>query len=340
MPSISSIPSWNECTPYGGWQNYDTTYNTLGFTKTTSGAVGLKGLIRSGPLGNTSCYLPPGFAPPNHLIFNGVAYDPGKPNGNGSARIDIYTDGAVIVTGGSNTTYTNGFVSLDGIIFMSSQTVDASNNTIATPWQAGAWVSPWYYNSYGDTYPNLGYWKDFRNRVWIQGLATGGGASQTMNWLPGNMIPGTSFHYPISADNRGGAVNIGSSVQSRPSYGSYISTQLLYHTSEADMNGLNLYNGWYNYNNGWTTARCKQGTDDIVVMQGLVAGGNQAAGGLTHVGTCGSTPYMSTGRRALFSGWMNWETQGRLDLPTDGYLYPMSSDPGWTSLDGIHYIAN
>jgi len=338
--AATATPSWNECTPYGGWQNYDGTYNTIGFTKTSSGAIGLKGLIRSGPLGNTACYLPAGFRTPNHLIFNGVAYDPNGMGGNGSARIDIYPDGAVIPIGGSNTAYTNGFVSLDGIIFMPGTAVNSSGTSLSTPWtaSAGTWVSPCYYNSYGgDTYPNLGYWKDDRSRVWVQGLATGCNASQNMANLPSNMYPTNgSMHYPVSADNRGGAVNIGGNISSRPSYGSYISTQLLYNSGATGSN-LPLYNGWYNYNNGWALAQCYRGSDDIVILQGLVAGGNQSAGGMTHIGGCG---YMSTGRRALFSGWKNWESQGRLDLPTDGYLYPLASDPGWTSLDGIHYIAD
>jgi len=337
-PVVPDIPRWNECTPTNGWQNYDGTFNTLGFTKTTTGAVGLKGLIRSGPIGfNTgyaACYLPAGFRPANHLIYNGVAYDPNGSGGNGSARIDIFPDGAVVVVGGSNTTYTNGFVSLDGIIFMSP-----SGNP---SWQAGTWQSGWYYNSYSDTYPNLGYWKDSLGRVWVQGLGTGGQASAVMAYLPSNMYPSAGMHYPVSVDARGGAVNIGGSINSRPSSGGYISTQLLYYAQTGGMATLPLYNGWVSYDNGvsWTHPQCYKGADDIVILQGLVRAGNQAAGGMTHVGVCGSNPYMSTGRRALFTAWKNWETQGRMDLPTDGYLYPLASDPGWTSLDAIHYIAD
>lgn len=153
-----------------------------------------------------------------------------------------------------------------------------------------------------------------------------------------------SFHIQTSADNRGGAVNINGSpaIQSRPSYGNYISTQFLYYAT-GGLHDLALYNGWYNYSNGWSLAKCYKGVDDIVIIQGLVAGGNAAAGGMAGVHGCGGsngTPLMSTGRRALFGAWKNWEQQGRVDLPTDGYLYPLASDPGWTSLDGIHYIAD
>ncbi|MGB3945367.1 MAG: hypothetical protein WBK76_00815 [Candidatus Saccharimonadales bacterium] len=339
----TALPSWDECTPLNGWANYDGTYNTLGYTKTVSGAVGLKGLIRSGQLWDFDsateatrrvCVLPEGFRPANHLIFNGAAYDPNGTNGNGSGRIDIFPDGRIFITGGSNPGSTNGWVSLDGIIYMT-----ASGNPA---WQSGSWLNGWYYNSYGDTYPNLGFWKDSLGRVWIQGLATGGPASVTMANIPSNMYPDGGMHYPVSADNRGGAVNIqGSLLQSRPSYGSYISTQLLYY-STGGLYNLALYNGWRNYDTYWSQARCYKASDDIVVLQGLVAAGDAAAGGMAGIHGCagGAEAGMSTGRRALFSAWKNWESQGRVDLPTDKYLYPMATDPGWTSLDGIHYISN
>ncbi|MES2876492.1 MAG: hypothetical protein V4678_03405 [Patescibacteria group bacterium] len=347
LPAVPSIPSWNECTPLNGWANYDTTYNSLGFTKTSSGAVGLKGLVRSGPLWDFGagtqasrriCTLPVGFRPANHLIFNGVANDPNGTHGNGSARIDILTNGNVFVSGGSNPAQTNGFVSLDGIIFMTS---DGNPN-----WEHRVWTGGWYYNSYSDNYPDLDVWKDSEKRVWVQGLASGGPAGVAMASLPGGTFPSGTMHYNISGGNVGVAVNLSTGIQSRSPHGSYLSTQLLYYAADAPQPGLPFYNGWYNYNNGFTAAACKQGTDDIVILQGLVAGGNQAAGGMTHVGGCGPTPYMSTGRRALFTAWRNGETQGRVDLPANGqtpgggYLYPMQTDPGWTALDGVHYIAN
>ena len=339
-PAIRTLQRWQECDPIGAWDNYDGTYNTLGFTKTSSGAVGLKGLIRSGPFGDVVCYLPPGFAPQDHLIFNATSADPNGYAGNGSARVDVFPDGRIVLYAGSNAAYNNGWVSLDGIIYMT-----ASGNP---SWTSGSFASPWYFATYGDTYSNLKYYRDTWGRAWVQGLATGNGshgASQTVGWMSAAMTPVYgSFHIQTSADNRGGAVNINGSpaIASRPSYGNYMSMQFLYYAT-GGLYDLALYNGWYNYSNGWSLAKCYKGVDDIVIIQGLVAGGNAAAGGMAGVHGCGGsngTPYMSTGRRALFGAWKNWEQQGRVDLPTDGYLYPMATDPGWTSLDGIHYIAD
>jgi type II secretory pathway pseudopilin PulG len=331
-PTISRIPQWNECNMIGGWQWYGAPYNTMGYTKTSSGAVGLKGLIRAGSVGSTACILPAGFAPQDHLIFQAPS-----PNAAGTdtdaARVDVYPNGHVNITAtpGSN----NWWVSLDGIIFMTASGSPA--------WTLGSYVSPWYFNSYGDTYSNLKYYRDSRGRAWVQGLATGGGDGQTMGWMTSVMTPQYGgMHIPASTANRGGAVNINGSpaITSRPSYGSYVSTQFLYYAT-GGLYDLPLYNGWYNYSNGWSLAKCFKGTDDIVILQGLVAGGNPAAGGMTGVHGCGtSTPGMSTGYNAILPAWRNWERPARVDLNTDNYLYPISTDSGWTSLDGTHYIAD
>lgn len=334
MPSITSIPRWNECSMQGGWQWYGAPYNTMGFTKTTRGAVGLKGLIKLGTVGAVTCTLPAGFAPEEHIMFEAPT-----PNAAGNdqdfARVDIYPNGniAIAATPGSN----NFWVSMDGIIFMT-----ASGNPA---WTAGSYASPWYFYSYNDGYSNLKYYQDSLGRAWVQGLATGGagyGSGQTMGWMSAAMTPQYGgLHIPTTADNRAAAVNINGSpaIASRPSFGSYTSTQYLYY-SIGGLPDLALYNGWYNYLNGWSLAKCNKGTDDIVILQGLVAGGNPAAGGMAGVHGCGTTPGMSTGYDAILPAWRNWERAARVDLRPDNYLYPISVDTGWTSLDGTHYIAD
>lgn len=334
-PATRTLQRWQECAPQSSWQNYGWPYNDLGFTKTSAGAVGLKGLVRYGSVGFGAviCTLPEGFRPQDHLIHIAVASD--GVSTEGGARIDIWPDGRISISQTPNNS--NAWVSLDGIIFMT-----ASGNPA---WTSGSYASPWYYNSYGDTYANLKYYRDSLGRAWVQGLTTGGSGynnGQTVAWMSAAMTPVYgSFHIPTSVDGRAGAVNINGSpaIASRPTYGSYMSTQYLYYAT-GGLYDLALYNGWYNYSNGWALAKCYKGADDIVILQGLVAGGNPAAGGMAGVHGCGSTPGMSTGRNAILPAWKNWESMGRVDLNTDNYLYPIKVDPGWTSLDGTHYIAD
>ena len=330
----TALPRWNSCVmPSGGWSNYGAPYNDMGFTKTTSGAVGLKGLIRYGSVGFNKnfrlCTLPEGFRPQDHLIFYASSHD--ASNGMGAARVDIWPDGAVVVVatpGGSNS-----WVSLDGIIFMT-----ASGNPT---WTNAALLSPWLYNSYGDTYSTPKYYQDGLGRAWIQGLASGGSPSTRLFWMPSTMAPQSgNFHIPAASDDRGSAVNINASpdVVGRPSSGNWVSTQFLYY-STGGLIDLPLYNGWYNYSNGWSLAKCYKGADDIVILQGLIAGGS-ASGSITHVLGCGTNAGMSTGRNAILPAWKNWETPARVDLNADNYLYSVTTNPGWTSLDGVHYIAD
>ena len=334
MPAISDIERWTACPLMGGWQNYGWPYNDSGYTRTRSGAVGLKGLVRYGSVGSTVCDLPDAFAPQDHLIFPVLAADPSTGT-QSYGRLDIYPNGHVNIT--ATPSSGNGWVSLDGVIFMTAAGSPA--------WTGGTYINGWYFNTYGDTYSNLKYYRDTRGRAWVQGLATGGPPDQRMAWMTAAMAPQYgSMHIPASADNRGGAVNINGdpSILSRPSYGSYVSTQFLYN-SNGSMSDMFLYNGWYNYSNGWSLAKCIRYDDDVVVLQGLVAGGNPAAGGMAGVHNCGGVyglPFMSTERNAILPGWANWERAARIDLNTDEYLYPITVDQGWTSLDGIHYIAD
>ncbi|HEY0965663.1 MAG TPA: type II secretion system protein [Candidatus Saccharimonadales bacterium] len=339
-PATSSAPSWQDCTPTGNWVNYANTYNTLGFTITSSGAVGLKGLVRSGDYGATLCTLPAALRPSNHLIFSGVASDPNGQGGNGTARIDVYTDGRITIQAGSNSTSNKNFVSLDGIIFMAGN----------PGWTSGTWVNGWYYNGsgYGDTtYPNLRYFKDSQNRAWVQGLATGTATSGSIATLPASMVPvNGSLHYPVAVNSRLGVVNVNTTpaIVARASNGSssWVSTQLIYQASgTTGMTALPLYNSWTNYNAAggtWTTANCKRGNDDIVVLQGLVKGGaSSTTVKMSDVASCGS---MNSGGRAIFNGPRDTDVQARIDLLTDDTLMPISTSTTWTSLDGIHYIAD
>lgn len=326
------IPRWNECPNISsGWDYYgtltgDNSFNTLGYTRTVSGAVGLKGLIRGGSFGTVVCNLPVGFRPAQRIIFNA----PCASSSPASCRVDINSNGDVYMTTGTGSG-SNGWVSLDGIIFMTPE---------GTPsWQAPAFISPW--QNYGNVYPNLGAWRDGLNRVWVQGLVNGGGASQGIATVPANMYPNGGSHYPISSGDRASAINVNTNgrIDSRATYYAWASTQLLYYPAGVTTNTFTSLS-WPEYGGGWSPARCLKGADDIVILQGLIRNGNTAVNAqIANVSSCGSTPTMSTGKRALFSAWTP-EQQGRIDMDTTGWLLSVSTNATWTSLDGIHYISD
>ena len=104
----SSTYGWNPV--YPAYQNGWLDYNTASFPRTqvslrNDGLVLLRGFVRTGTLG-TAIFTLPDFARPAWRILRaGIA--------NGAAnRLDINSDGTVVVTGGSNT-----WLSLDGVIF-------------------------------------------------------------------------------------------------------------------------------------------------------------------------------------------------------------------------------
>lgn len=343
LPTIPNIPSWNECAmPNNGWRNYGSVYNDMGYTKTTTGIVGLKGLITDGAIGSTVCTLPVGFRPTEHIIVQQPAT---TGSSDRAARVDIFPDGRITIPitpyGSSGT---SNWVSLDGLMFVTS----SANPT----WTNNSYNSSWYFYDYNDGYGRLKSWKDGLGRTWVQGIATGGSQNAAMSYLPTAHAPDGGMHYPMYSNSAPNAVNFMAAgdnrMLSRVS-GSYLGTNAVFYASTGGKYALPLYNGWTNYNYGWTTAQCYKGSDDIVILQGLVNNGNPAAGGLTNISGCagGGSAAMSTGKNAIlggvaYSGGAGVDNAYRIDLVTDNYMYPYGggASSGWTSLDGLHYIAN
>lgn len=87
------------------WVNFGTTDAPAAFWRDPMGWVHLRGLIKSGTIGNVAFTLPPGFRPPLREVFAVLS--------NGAiGRVDVQADGQVIPAAGNNT-----YVSLAGIHF-------------------------------------------------------------------------------------------------------------------------------------------------------------------------------------------------------------------------------
>lgn len=345
-----SIPRWTDCTPQNGWRNYGSVYNNMGFTRTSSGIVGLKGLVTDGQIGNESskyvCTLPVGFRPTEHIIVQQPA---ASPSGDRAARVDVFPDGRVQVAitpyGGGGT---SSWVSMDGLMFVTS---------LANPsWTNNSYNSSWYFNNYNDGYGQLKSWKDTLGRTWVQGIATGGSQNAAMSYLPTAHAPDAGLHYPMYSDSAPNSVNFMGAGDNRMlsrASGSYLGTSAVFYASTGGKYPLTLYNSWENYNNGWSTAQCYKGADDIVIVQGLVRNPMYSDGrdgypvGSTAPCAGGGNAQMSTGLNAIlgsvaYPGGAGPDRANRADLLTNGQLvfYGGGSHSAWTSLDGIHYIAD
>jgi hypothetical protein len=344
-----AVSNWNDCTLQNSWSNYGGTgfggYNEAGFTKTTSGLVGLKGLVAGGTVGYTSpvtnaiCTLPVGFRPQARLIFTTGSYNPFLTNGRGPARVDIDTDGTVSVITGSNT-----WVSLDGIIFATS--------TAGISWTNVPLANSWYYNNYGINYGVPQYGFDSMGRVQVQGLATTTGAvnNDMVIGMPANTRPGQVSHYHVDPGQvMGGGVNIDYTVAgnmfSRSNTGTYRSLQLMYYpASKTGWTNLSLQNGWAAYGSIFTTPQCIKAPDDVVTVKGLITGGNvNFPAVITNLASCGvpnangGTFYMN-GLAYNSSG--GGDAQASFDLDPSGNVIVTNANVTWSSLDNFTYIAN
>lgn len=102
---IDGIPytTWSTPTLLNSWVNYSITpgYAHTGYIKDENGTVFIRGFIKSGTIGTTVFTLPVGYRPSQRILRSVMC------NTN-NGRLDIYNNGAVVPTGG-----TNGWFSLE-----------------------------------------------------------------------------------------------------------------------------------------------------------------------------------------------------------------------------------
>lgn len=340
--AATATPSWNDCTfsGQGAWNNYgayygSNTFTTAGYTKTNSKLVGLKGLVKGTTLNVPICTLPVGFRPKfagEKLIFQ-VA----SANGANWGRIDVYANGDVVPVQGNTEWF-----SLDGIIFAAD---DSTYSWTNLGWQNG-WSN--YNTLYGGTeHATLRTMIDNQGRRHVQGLGGYSGTSPNVPMTAPGGAPNRTLHYPAMSGGPGIVQPAsGGSILSRSAPNSYQSLQLIYRLAGATgWQNMPFSSGWTNYDvNNWPIMQCHRGTDDVVIVQGLIAhpgGGNNA-----YIGDTGPCGRFSSGKgigyedRLLLSPWLSNETTGRVDFVNGVSILSQGTQDPWTSLDGIHFIAD
>lgn len=111
IPTGGTFHVWTGLPFVNSWVNYSNGYNPGGYYRDGDGVVYLQGLIKSGTA-STICTLPSGYRPGYRILTNGHT------SSYGACRVDITALGEITL---QHSTYSNTWVSLDGIHFKAEQ---------------------------------------------------------------------------------------------------------------------------------------------------------------------------------------------------------------------------
>lgn len=319
----STLPLWTDISLQGTWANYGAGYNSAQFTKSASGRVFLKGLVRNGAAAvSTIGQLPEGYRPAGRLVFQVGT------SANVSGRIDVDSDGSIIFYAGSTS-----WVGLDTISFLPS----SSQYT---------WNELPFYNSWSNWlggYESVHATLDDRGRVNMQGLAKAG--TTTLGTVINKLSDVSSSYYPTTqmifpAGGNGMSqfrvYTSGDVVKHGTQTSSYMGLQALYYpTTTGTWTSLPFSNSWQNYGSGFPTLQYTKDSDNVVTIRGLVKSGS-VTGGVTIAGPL-PAGYRPPGQ-ALMAVASN-DVFGRVDVTTAGNIIVQLVSNAWVDLD-FSYIAD
>lgn len=91
----ANSPGYNGMAYGNGWASYGGGYADLQFGKRPDGLVYVKGLVKSGTMGQPIARLPEGYRPPHQLLFSANSND-------APASLGVYADGNIVPRTGTN----------------------------------------------------------------------------------------------------------------------------------------------------------------------------------------------------------------------------------------------
>lgn len=320
-----TIPQWVAPTLQNNWSNYNGTFTTAGYTKTSAGMVVLKGLVKAGVIGCTTpiATLPVGYRPEGKLIFE-------NSSNSAAGRLDIDLNGEIRACAGSNAWF-----SLDGFTFMPS----TSSFTPLSP-LLNSWIN------FGSAHATAEYLTDSNGRVHVKGVVRNGTATSgtPIGNLPAGSRPPEYMHMVnqnsavathISIDNTGNVLAKGGS-------NSYLSLQAMFlpsgratgATCTTQWCNLTLLNAWVWYGGIYSTPQYTKTADGMVLLKGLIRSGSSTIANLP-AGYCPKQQQLLT--VAAADAW------GRLDI-TAGTgsgctVVYASGSTVWFSLDAATWLA-
>lgn len=327
-----TIPLWTNLSTASNWTYFGTPYSTPAYTKTSTGLVILKGLLRRGS-GTTAgsetiATLPSGYRPSTTYLYQRIA-------NSANARVDILSTGVmnIVNTGVSD-------VSLDGIAFYPSGT---SFTAISQPLLNG-WVN------YSDVNYTIApsYYVDSTGRVEIRAMVSSGTAADgTDVWsMPAATRPTLYMHLPAHANTGNGTVGVhydsSGAVEAKGNGNGWYSIHAVYFPSSRVSGStcttqwctLTLQNSWVYYGSPFTTAEYTKASDGTVHLKGLIRSGTATSDTVLAQLPAGYRPK----ERLLFQN-QNGGGLGRVDVDSSGNVRILIGSNAWLSLDGITFVA-
>ncbi|HJP80969.1 MAG TPA: hypothetical protein VJ841_01060 [Candidatus Saccharimonadales bacterium] len=354
----ATVPNWITLGLTDDFAQYSASYNKAAFSKTASGRVFLKGLVKyitkdstgnvpaSIPTSNTNIIgnLPEGYRPSAKLVFQ-VLTSP-----NAAARIDVYPNGDIVVVANGNSSW----VSLDTISFLPSgqpYTWNAANYNSTNNW------SDW--DTTGATYERVHSTRDNLGRVNMQGLARAG--TNTSNttiftlpssaYYPNITASSGSLHFPAGGN---GYAEFwvwydGDVVKRGPQTSSYLGLQALFYPGTsgswtpipfASSTTTSPNPPWVNYAGSYPTLACTKGSDDVVTIRGLIKSGTPTTSveAATLPSAC-PAPATADGMPRLVMMAASNDDVGRIDITSAGKIYVVAGSTNWIAVN-MSYLSN
>lgn len=327
----TTVPLWTPMTLENNWVLYSPPFTAPAYTKTSTGLVVLKGMVKSGS--GTIATLPAGYrvGTNEYLLFE-------NSSNQTMGRVDITTSGAINLSVGSNAWF-----SLDGIAFYPSGTTFTAPTAFANGWQN-------YSPGSGDpNWAQAGYYVDSLGRVTTRGLVRSGTTTDgtQMMTLPAAVMPPEYMHVVNVNTNAAGMVGFNpanNSILAKGGSNGYVGINTTYYptgrptgsTCTTQWCNLTMQNGWVHYGSPYATPQYTKSADNMVFLKGLIRSGSAATMASLPSAYCPKEQLLLT--VVISGGW------GRVDISagTSGGCSVVGSAYSnvWTSFDNIHYIAD
>ena len=343
---------WGKPALINSWVCFDDaepTYACPAYTVTSSGLVLLRGMAKSGTVGQPMFSLPERIAPRAYMVL---------PTSSNSllARVDVNASGDVIVAYGANTT---SYVSLENVRYLSKNApgVTWANSTMGTG-------SNWSGDTPG-TYGTTQWAMDNVGRVYAPAMVTGSTTTPGNNCtgcdyiqIPAASGPDALMTLPsIASGNVYNSLRInptqtGPAVTAIEAYGmgsttSWNSINSIFYRNDLDPTWYNLTfaNSWVNFAGGYSNASCSVSTDGVVTLRGLIKSGT-ATSATTVANLPASCP--KPAKRSVFlaasiksAGGDANQVAARVDVLPSGavmFYHDGNASNRWLSLEGIMYF--
>jgi Tfp pilus assembly protein PilE len=332
----ATVPLWVPMELQNGWQNYGYTHSSAAYTKTSTGLVVIKGLVKGGS--GVIATLPPGYrvGTNEQLLY---------PNASNTAlgRVDINNNGTVSMSFGNNAWF-----SLDGIAYMPTGTLPtgASGQTSFT--NLTGFMNGW--TSYPAPWAPPAYYHDSAGRVITRGLIRSGttAGNTPMVSMPSGLMPSEYNHIVEINTDAIGHISFqptNNSIVAKGGGNGFTGLNAIYYPTgrttgsncSTQWCNLSLANGWVWYNTPYTSPQYTKSPDGMVMLKGLVRSGPGGS-------TIATLPAAFCPREQMLLTAVTADTWGRLDvMPGSAGGCAVNAtvvNNVWVSLDNIKFIAD